>query len=51
MADIKENETGEEKSFDSAGYCPYTEDRRCKTGKTGGWSDGERCDECGYRCW
>ena len=33
-----------------SGYCPYTPDRRCKTGK-GGWSDSEECRECGWRAW
>jgi hypothetical protein len=52
MPDIKERgiEKKEEHS-DSAGYCPYTPDRRCKTGKEGGWSKCEECDTCGWRAW
>ena len=33
------------------GYCPYTPDRSCKTGKSGGWSDSKECRECGWRAW
>jgi len=40
------NAAGKEKS----GYCPYTPDRTCKTGK-GGWSDSEECKYCGWRAW
>ena len=52
MPDIKERgiEKKEEHS-DSAGYCPYTPDRRCKTGKEGGWSKCEECDTCSWRAW
>lgn len=56
MADeraLKKEDEGAVNSFsgeDQEGYCPYTPDRRCKTGK-GGWSDSETCKECGWRAW
>lgn len=33
-----------------SGYCPYTEDRTCRTSK-GGWKDDQECRECGWRAW
>ena len=37
--------------YDKNGYCPYTEDRRCRTGRDGGFHDDEECQMCGWRAW
>ena len=39
------------RSRDTAGYCPYTENRRCRTGRDGGFKEDEECLECGWRAW
>ena len=38
-------------SIDSnkSGYCPYTEDRRCRMNRN--FDGGEFCQECGWRAW
>ena len=43
-----EKVTGGKKS--GSGFCPYTPDRTCRTGK-GGWEDCDECKECGWRAW
>lgn len=36
----------------ASGYCPYTEDRRCRNELVNGFdNENEECRTCGWRAW